>query len=157
MSISTSTKSSTKSIIKSNDTNTFLDNINKSIDNNEVNSDEFIKIAKFLNNHPNIIENIIEQPNPLRCIAFCFNKQQCTKNKKPNSQFCGIHIKSTRYGIINQDFDNIINIDVFLTDIKGVLCYVDTYNNIYEAEDVIQKKTNPKIIGKLDGDNYISI
>lgn len=135
----------------------FKDNINSFLNDNTIISNEIIELAKFVNDNPYLIENIIEIPNPLRCIASCYNKLQCSKNKKNNSQYCGIHIKGTPYGIIAQKSNNIIKHEVILTEIKGVLCYIDSYNNVYQAEDVIQNKTNPKIIAKWDGINYTII
>jgi hypothetical protein len=136
---------------------TFKDNINNFLNDNKIVPNEIIELAKFVNDNPYIIENIIEPPNPLRCIASCYNKKQCTKNKKFDSQFCGIHVKGTPYGIIAQKSDNIIKIDVSLIEIKGILCYIDTYNNVYQTEDIIQSKINPKIIAKWDGVNYIPL
>lgn len=136
------------------DIDIFKNNINIYLNKEKQLPKEIIDIANFVNNNPHIIENIIETSNPLRCIACCYNKQQCSKNKKDNNLFCGIHIKKRRYGTISQISDNIVNIDVTLTDIKGVLCYVDEFYNVYQAEDVIQNKINPKIIAKWDGKNY---
>ena len=129
---------------------TFL-NDNKNI------SQEIIQIANFVNNNPYIIENIIEEPNPLRCIACCYNKKQCSKNKKKNSQFCGIHIKKTPYGTIPQIDRNIIDVDVSLIEIKGIMCFIDDNNNVYQAEDVIQNKINPRKIGICYFKNFTTI
>jgi hypothetical protein len=39
-------------------------------------------------------------------------------------------------------------IEVWAQDIKGIVYYIDKTGNVYQAEDVIQGKTNPKIIAK---------
>lgn len=134
---------------------TFKDNLKTFLENddNDVPS-EIIEIANYIKNNPQFIGNIIETPDPLRCIACCYNKQQCTKHKKKDTQYCGIHIKGTPYGIIVQKNDKVIKLDIYLTNIKGILCYVDPYNNVYHAEDVIQHKINPKIIARWNGTIY---
>jgi hypothetical protein len=45
---------------------------------------------------------------------------------------------------------------VFAQDIKGIVYYIDKSNNVYQAEDIISNKINPKIIAKYvkEGENY---
>jgi hypothetical protein len=136
---------------------TFKDSLKYFLDNDNDVPNEIIEIAKYIKNNPQFIGNIIETPDPLRCIACCYNKQQCTKNKREGSQYCGIHIKGIPYGIIVQKNDKVFKLDITLTNIKGILCYIDAYNNVYHAEDVIQHKINPKIIARWDGTNYTHI
>ena len=47
-------------------------------------------------------------------------------------------------------------IEVFAQDIHGIIYYIDKNNNVYQVEDIISNKVNPKIIAKYikDGDNY---
>ena len=135
----------------------FKENITTFLQDKQIVTDEIIEIAKYVSKNPEIIETIIEIPDESRCTAYCYNKKRCTKNKKKESQYCGIHIKGTPYGVVLQKSDNIIKHDVILTDIKGVMCYVDAHHNVYRAEDIINKKTNPAIIAKWDGKNYMPI
>jgi hypothetical protein len=134
----------------------FKNNINHFLKKDNL-PNEIIKIAEFVNDNPYIIQNIIDNTNPLRCIACCYNKQQCSKNKKKNSDFCGVHKTATPYGIIQQKDDQIVQIDVTLTEIKGILCFIDNLNNIYEMEDIIKKKINPKVIARLIDGVYTSV
>jgi hypothetical protein len=128
----------------------FKDNISTFINKTDDSiPEEIIQIAKYVSDNPTIIKTIIDTPTPFRCFACCFNKKQCTKNKKKNSLFCGIHMKGTPYGVVVPKNNNIINIDITLTEINGVLCFIDHYGNIYQAEDIIQHKLNPKIIAHM--------
>jgi hypothetical protein len=142
--------------LKSEEVKHFKNNINDFLKKDNL-PNEIIKIAEFVNDNPYIIERIIDKTNPLRCIACCYNKEQCTKNKKKNSDFCGIHKRGTPYGIIEPKTTEIVEFNVTLTEIKGVLCFIDNLNNIYEMEDIIQKKINPKIIARLIDGVYTSV
>jgi hypothetical protein len=144
-------------LVKGGSVSTFKDNVNTFINGDTNIPNEIIKIAHFVTDNPYIIENIIEPPNLLRCIACCYNKQQCTKNKKKNADYCGIHVKGTPFGVVLQRTETVVDLNITLTDINGVLCYVDTFNNVYRAEDIIQHKLNPAIIAKWDGTTYTSL
>jgi hypothetical protein len=117
---------------------------------------EMVELINYVNDNTHLIDEIIEPLDPHRCIACCYNKKQCTKKKKKESQFCGIHIKGTPYSVMRKT-DNIIKIDISLTNIKGIMCYVDKNNNVYKAEDIIQRKLTPTIIATWDGLIYIPI
>jgi hypothetical protein len=47
-------------------------------------------------------------------------------------------------------------VEVWAQDIQGIVYYIDKTNNVYQAEDVVINKVNPKIIAKYvkNGDNY---
>lgn len=95
-----------------------------------------------------------------RCIAKRANGEQCTRRKKDaNCEFCGTHLKGTPHGICSVE-DNVKNdeqkIEVWVQDIQGIVYYIDKNNNVYQTEDIIQRKKNPKIIAKYikNGDSY---
>ena len=39
-------------------------------------------------------------------------------------------------------------IEVWAQDIKGIIYYIDNNNNVYQPDDIINNKFNPKIIAK---------
>ena len=51
---------------------------------------------------------------------------------------------------------NTQKIEVWAQDIQGIVYYIDKAYNVYQAEDIIINKLNPKIIAKYikNGDVY---
>jgi hypothetical protein len=50
-----------------------------------------------------------------------------------------------------------MTIDVTAREIKGIVYYIDKFNNVYNTEDVMQSKENPRIIAryeKIDDKTY---
>jgi hypothetical protein len=47
-------------------------------------------------------------------------------------------------------------IEVWAQDIQGIVYYIDKTNNVYQAEDILSNKINPKIIAKYlkTGEHY---
>jgi hypothetical protein len=94
-----------------------------------------------------------------RCCAKRASNEQCTRRKKDGCEYCGTHLKGTPHGIIdtqNEQKNNTQKIEVYAQDIQGIVYYIDKNNNVYQAEDIISNKINPKIIAKYvkDGENY---
>jgi energy-converting hydrogenase Eha subunit F len=95
-----------------------------------------------------------------RCCAKRATNEQCTRRKKESFEYCGTHIKGTPHGIIdtqeNEIKVNTQKIEVWAQDIQGIIYYIDKFNNVYQAEDIIVNKVNPKIIAKYikNGENY---
>jgi len=95
-----------------------------------------------------------------RCCAKRANGEQCTRRKKEQDEYCGTHMKGTPHGIIDtvdQELsDNTHKLEVWAQDIQGIMYYIDKTGNVYQAEDVISNKVNPKIIAKYAkiGDVY---
>jgi len=87
-----------------------------------------------------------------RCIAKRSNGEQCTRRKKNNSDYCGTHLKGTPHGIcdivIEETEENVNEIEVRVQDVNGIMYFIDLNNNVYETEEVLMKKRNPKIIAK---------
>ena len=78
---------------------------------------------------------------------------------KCGCRYCGTHAKVTPHGIVdNQEETKITSqkIEVWVQDIQGIVYYIDKFNNVYQAEDIVSKKMNPKIIAKnvKTGDKY---
>lgn len=73
------------------------------------------------------------------------------QKKKTECEFCGTHIKGTPHGLIDSTNDvkpSTHKIEVWAQDIKGIVYYIDNAFNVYQTEDIIMNKTNPKIISK---------
>jgi len=94
-----------------------------------------------------------------RCCAKRASNEQCTRRKKEGCEYCGTHLKGTPHGIVdaqNEPKNTTQKIEVFAQDIQGIIYYIDKNSNVYQAEDIISNKINPKIIAKYvkDGENY---
>ena len=94
-----------------------------------------------------------------RCCAKRASNEQCTRRKKDGIEYCGTHMKGTPHGIIdnqNESKPNTQKIEVWAQDIQGIVYYIDKTYNVYQAEDIIVNKLNPKIIAKYikNGDVY---
>ena len=95
-----------------------------------------------------------------RCCAKRATTEQCTRRKKEGSEYCGTHMKGTPHGIIENNSEEIkVNtqkIEVWAQDIQGIIYYIDKFCNVYQAEDIVINKVNPKIIAKYvkNGEQY---
>lgn len=103
-------------------------------------NDDFVKRKR--------IKNAIPTSN--RCCAKRANNEQCTRRKKKDCDFCGTHSKGTPHGLVSEyeSLTDIEKIEVFAEDIKGIVYYIDKFNNVYKTEDILQGKQNPQIIAK---------
>jgi hypothetical protein len=94
-----------------------------------------------------------------RCCAKRASNEQCTRRKKEGCEYCGTHLKGTPHGIVDSQDEpknTTQKIEVFAQDIQGIIYYIDKNNNVYQAEDIISNKVNPKIIAKYakEGESY---
>ena len=94
-----------------------------------------------------------------RCCAKRATNEQCTRRKKEGCEYCGTHIKGTPHGIMDNQSESKVTtqkIEVWVQDIQGIVYYIDKSNNVYQAEDIVKNKPNPKIIAKYvkNGDHY---
>ena len=94
-----------------------------------------------------------------RCSAKRANGEQCTRRKKEEDEYCGTHMKGTPHGVVDLQEDNkqtTQKIEVWAQDIQGIVYYIDKSMNVYQAEDIVNNKANPKIIAKYakNGDSY---
>jgi len=115
-----------------------------------VNKEDFIKRKR--------VKNSIPENN--RCMAKRANGEQCTRRRKHECEFCGTHSKGTPHGLMTAQ-QNVgqqnITIDVIAKEIKGIVYYIDKFNNVYNTEDIMQSKENPRIIAryeKIDDKTY---
>jgi hypothetical protein len=95
-----------------------------------------------------------------RCCAKRASCEQCTRRKKDGYEYCGTHLKGTPHGICDNNDDDAkpqgYKVEVWVQDIQGIVYYIDKNSNVYQAEDIIINKVNPKIIAKYvkTGDVY---
>jgi len=96
------------------------------------------------------VKNVVHLAD--RCCAKRANNEQCTRRRKDEtSMYCGTHMKGTPHGICdNEENDKPLGqkVDVWAQDIKGIYFYIDKTGNVYQAEDIVVGKINPKIIAK---------
>jgi hypothetical protein len=103
--------------------------------------DDFVKRKRIKNSIPNMN----------RCNARRANGEQCTRRRKDGCDFCGTHFKGAQYGLITNE-ENIENnkqkIEVYTEDVNGIIYYFDKFSNVYNTEDILEGKQNPRIIAK---------
>jgi hypothetical protein len=106
--------------------------------------DDFVKRKR--------IQNAIPSSN--RCNAKRANGEQCTRRRRNDCEFCGTHFKGTPHGLACEPTIGVgeerptQKHEVFAMDIKGIVYYIDRYDNVYKTEDVLQGVSNPTIIAK---------
>lgn len=103
------------------------------------------------------VKNVV--PYCDRCGAKRASGEQCTRRKKEGDEYCGTHMKGTPHGVVDVQEENkqtTQKIEVWAQDIQGIVYYIDKNMNVYQAEDIVSNKANPKIIAKYvkSGDNY---
>ena len=93
-----------------------------------------------------------------RCNAKRANGEQCTRRRKDTSEFCGTHDKGTPHGLVceHEIANNLThNIVVIAKEIGGIVYYIDDRNNVYNTEDVMLGKQNPRVIAQYV--NYLGV
>lgn len=88
-----------------------------------------------------------------RCCAKRADGGQCTRRKKNDQDnYCGTHMKGTPHGTINVIVSDLVGVkkEVWVEEIGGIMYYLDNNNNVYNAEDIMSNRTNPKIIAKWE-------
>lgn len=97
------------------------------------------------------IKNTIPTSN--RCTAKRANGEQCTRRRKTDCEFCGTHEKGRPHGLVdsnNTNDDNSKTVEVIAYNIMGIVYYIDNNNNVYDTEDIMNNKKNPRIICKAE-------
>ena len=94
-----------------------------------------------------------------QCQALRANKTQCTRRKKSDCTYCGTHSKGTPYGVIatNTVPNCKKNLQLFTQEMQGILYYIDHDGNIYNTEDIVNRVTKPRIVGKYDCTNDVYV
>ena len=106
-----------------------------------------------------------------RCEAKKASGERCTRRKKKiiditgnyiDTNFCGTHNKSTPHGKINDIQTSVNKIEIKNIEYKGILYFIDNNYNVYDHDDILQNKENPKVICKYsltqnNGENVYTI
>jgi hypothetical protein len=96
------------------------------------------------------VKNVVHLSD--RCCAKRANGEQCTRRRKDDTtEFCGTHLKGTPHGVCSLEEEpkpQGQKIEVWAQDIQGIVYYIDKASNVYQVEDIMQGKVNPKIIAK---------
>ena len=103
------------------------------------------------------VKNVVHLSD--RCCAKRASGEQCTRRKKTDCEYCGTHMKGTPHGICdNEDNDKPVGqkVEVWAQEIQGIIYYIDKVCNVYQVEDIIVNKVNPKVIAKYvkNGEQY---
>lgn len=88
-----------------------------------------------------------------RCLAKRANGEQCTRRKKEGEGYCGTHTKGRPHGSVNETPENMVTnkkVEVWIQEIKGIVYYVDADKNVYDPEDILLNKVNPRVIMKME-------
>ena len=95
-----------------------------------------------------------------RCCAKRANGEQCTRRKKDADTYCGTHMKGVPHGVVSLSGEEVkattCQIEVWAQDIRGIIYYLDKNENVYQPEDIVSNKHNPRVIAKYirNGDVY---
>jgi S-adenosylmethionine hydrolase len=59
-------------------------------------------------------------------------------------------MKGTPHGLVENEENKQTTqkIEVWAQEILGIVYYIDKFGNVYQAEDIVNNKTNPKVIAK---------
>lgn len=92
----------------------------------------------------------------LRCISNRSDGQQCSRRKKEGCEYCGTHSKGSPYGTFQEQVSTITKTEVWAQDICGIHYYLDDKGNVYNTEDIVNNKVNPRVIAQYEkkGDIY---
>ena len=117
-----------------------------------LNKDDFIKRKR--------VKNAIPTSN--RCTAKRANGEQCSRRKKDGCDFCGTHSKGVPHGLMSAleaADETSQKMEVFAKEICGIVYYIDKFSNVFNTEDVMNGKDNPRIIAKyvVSSENDYSI
>jgi hypothetical protein len=105
-----------------------------------LNKDDFMKRKR--------VKNVV--PYFERCCAKRASGEQCTRRKKEECEYCGTHMKGTPHGLVEDEENKqtMQKIELWAQEIMGIVYYLDKFGNVYQAEDIVNNKVNPKVISK---------
>jgi len=79
------------------------------------------------------------------CTAICSNGKKCVRKCCAGFEYCGTHKPVT--GTTTQ-LPLTSAHTIFVEDIDGIAYYLDSYGNIFKAEDILRQSLTPKVIGQ---------
>lgn len=107
---------------------------------------EFI-VSKRRSTDTNPENRVLTFQAHMQCLAKRSDGIQCTRKKKKCCDFCGTHAKLDAIQRTSTP-ESIQRMEVSAEDIHGIIYYIDHYNNVYNTEDILEGKENPRIIAK---------
>ena len=138
------------------DNSILFNSLNKKIQN--IVNDEIVIILQKISKKYNIpieeLQNVIKIENNInKCLAKKQDGYQCTRNRKPNCDFCGKHILNRKYGRIDDNVNNENNNfeKMHIENINDINYLVDENNYVYN-----NNIDNPELIG-IKENNSIKI
>jgi hypothetical protein len=79
---------------------------------------------------------------------------QCTRRRKNAEKYCGTHIKGCPHGDISNNVNETAKtrytVNVWMQVIDEIPFYIDDDRNVYQADDIISNKVNPRVIAKYE-------
>ena len=78
-------------------------------------------------------------------MAYRSNGKKCVRKCCAGFEYCGTHKPVT--GTTTQ-LPLTSAHTIFVEDIDGIAYYLDTYGNIFKAEDILRQSLTPKVIGQ---------
>jgi hypothetical protein len=105
-----------------------------------LNKDDFLKRKR--------VKNVV--PYFDRCCAKRASSEQCTRRKKEGCEYCGTHMKGTPHGLVENEENKQTTqkIEVWAQEILGIVYYIDKFGSVYQAEDIVNNKINPRVIAQ---------
>ena len=90
-------------------------------------------------------------PDHMRCIGVCSSGKRCTRQRQGESMVCGTHSNNAPRGTIDcTNRQTVKSLELVPVEIQGIGYYVDDASNVYSMKDVMQNKSNPRIIAKCE-------
>ena len=96
-----------------------------------------------------------------RCIAKRIDGTQCSRRKQCEKDYCGTHSKGQPYGNIPttpapEPHGIHTTRAVWCESVNGIYYYIDGDGNVYNTEDIVMNRPNPKVIATYikQGDEY---
>ena len=86
-----------------------------------------------------------------RCEAKRASGERCSRRKRGASIYCGTHIKGTPHGKINDKQSSLKKIETINKDINGIIYCIDKFGNVYDNEDILCGKPNPRVLTQYEG------
>ena len=86
-----------------------------------------------------------------RCEAKRASGERCSRRKRGPSIYCGTHLKGTPHGKINDKQSSLKKVETINKDINGIIYCIDKFGNVYDNEDILCGKPNPRVLTQYKG------
>jgi len=149
----------------------FMDDFKSALRDKLQSGESHLSIIDYIDNYhpPTITEEDVMKKKRIKnvipfhdkCIAKRANGEQCSRRKKKDGDFCGTHSKACPHGTISLDtmtFNNIAGnkgvvkkqIEVWLEDINGIMCWINSEGAVYHPDDIRNNIENPRVISHYE-------